>query len=303
VVLRRIRRRGEVRAREVLELRLLRRRGRAIPDGDPSVSVAARAEAALGGRELAAWVDGPPAEPPVPVAHSWPALRRLAGLIPRRRVVVAVSGVDGSGKSSLVRSLASSLSNASVPVSVVWTRPGMGGGLATIGRWAKRALRQDQAPGMERMARGDAPDAMASRRGVIGWAWAWLVVVSHAAATRRRHAAAGGVVLYDRHLLDARATLDFFYGGAATGAHHAALSFLMPKADLTVYLDVPPSVAVARKPGDAFGDRAVRGQLVAYEGELAAARDRRWVVVMDGARPSADIAFEVLRSLTGAGDD
>jgi thymidylate kinase len=155
---------------------------------------------------------------------------------------------------------------------------------------------------MERMARGDARDAMASRRGVVGWAWVWLVVAFHAAATRRRHAAAAGVVLYDRHLLDAHATLDFFYGGAATGAHHAALSALMPKADLTVYLDVPPSVAVGRKPADAFGERAVRGQLVAYEREVAAARDRRTVVVMDGTRPTAEVAFEVLRRLTGADD-
>ena len=61
-------RRGEVRAREVLELRALSRDGREIPPEHPVVTAAAAAEASLGGAALARWRAGSPAAPPVPEA-------------------------------------------------------------------------------------------------------------------------------------------------------------------------------------------------------------------------------------------
>jgi thymidylate kinase len=63
--------------------------------------------------------------------------------------------------------------------------------------------------------------------------------------------------MYDRHLLDAQATLDFVYEGVDLGAHRTVVRRGLPKPSLSVYLDVPAEAAVARKPGDMFGEYAL----------------------------------------------
>jgi thymidylate kinase len=99
------------------------------------------------------------------------------------------------------------------------------------------------------------------------------------------------VVVYDRHLLDAIVTLDFVYGHSGVRAQSALVRALLPKADLTFYLDVPADVAVARKPGDSYGAFAVREQLARYEEWLVEVPD---IVILDGSRPPEDLATEVL---------
>ena len=159
------RERSEVRLREVLELRELSRDGRPFPSGGPVLRAAAEIESGLGGRLLAPWASGRTLTPPLP----------LRG---RQRLVVAISGVDGSGKSTLRAGLADSLGRAGVPVSTVWVRPGMGlGWLASLAARGKRLLRQDAAPGVRAMADPEAARP-ASRRGALGSAWAFLVTVA-----------------------------------------------------------------------------------------------------------------------------
>jgi thymidylate kinase len=102
----------------------------------------------------------------------------------------------------------------------------------------------------------------------VGWVWALLVVASFLAGVWRQHRAARGVVLHDRHLVDALATLDFAYEGVDLRLQRLLVRALLPRADLRLYLDVPAEVSVARKPDDLRGEHAVRRQLVAYEREL-----------------------------------
>jgi thymidylate kinase len=282
-VLDRCRERGEVRLREVLELRELQRRGRPFPVVDPLLSAAAEVESGLGGRQLAPWASGRTATPPV----------RLPGR--RRTRVVAVSGVDGSGKSTLRAALVDNLGRSGVAVSTVWIRPGMGlGRLLALAAWGKRLLRQDVGPGLRAMAAPGAPRP-ASRRGAIGWAWALLVTGSFIVSVWRQHLAGRGVVVYDRHLVDALATLDFAYEGVDLRLQRRLVRALMPRADVRLYLDVPAEVAVARKPDDVLGDHAVRRQLSAYA---------RWldelppVVRLDATRPTVDLVDEALRVIT-----
>lgn len=290
----RCRRKGMVRLRELLELRALHREGLDVRPAGRALSLAARAEAGLGGSELSRWADGPPIELPadLPGARLRRVWRLRASLRPR--VVVAISGVDGAGKSTLSRGLERDLRRASLPVSVVWTRPGMGIGLGLIEGLAglvKRALGQGSAPGVRRVAAGE---TLPWRRGPVGWAWAMLITLSFLADVRWQHLRGTGILLYDRHVLDAVVTLDFVYGGVDLRLHRSLIRRLLPRAALSIYLDVPPAVAVARKPGDSFGEYAVIRQIAGYAGSSGQVPDLRR---LDATRPAGELAAEVFRLL------
>jgi thymidylate kinase len=298
-VVARCRSRGEVRLREVLELRALLRDGHSLPARDPVVALAARIEAGLGGAELAAWADGPPLAPPAPLTS-----KRLrapvakARRIASRRITVAISGVDGAGKSTLARSLEEALSRAGVPVTVIWSRPGMRlGPLDRVASLAKRVLRQDPQPGIRAVAAGERTDTLRSRRGWIGWAWSLLVTVSFLVDARTRHHGGRGVMLYDRHLLDALATLQFAYPGVDTRLQRFLIRRGLPHAAVTFYLDTPAEVALARKPGDAFGAHAVSTQLRSYDRLLDRASGVR---ILKGTDRPEDLAHVALRHLIDA---
>lgn len=299
----RCRRRGEVRAREVLEARALLRDGHILPADEPEIRLMARVEAGLGGKALAAWRDGPPLEAPASLP-GFALRRRLARVRAalRPRVVVAVSGVDGSGKSTLIRSVSRNLERADVPVGCVWARPGVGvGWLERPVRLLKKLLGHDDSWGSAKIAAGVPAGELTSRRGVTGWTWAMLVILSFLADVRWQHIKGRGVLLYDRHLLDALVHLDFVYGGADLRLHRALVRRLMPKPALAVYLDVPAEVAVSRKPTEPWdiyvGEYVVRRQIEGYEARLDEVEDLHR---MDGNAPAEELAVAVTRMLAKA---
>ncbi|MDP8899840.1 MAG: hypothetical protein M3N33_01570 [Actinomycetota bacterium] len=300
-VLARCVRRREVRLREVLELRHLLRAGHALPVGHPALAVAADVEAGLGGEALARWSTGTKRPAPAPLAGGG-VRRRLspARQLLRPRFVVAVSAVDGAGKSTVCRLVAASLERAGVPATVVWTRPGMRmEWLERPVRIVKRWLGQGARPAVEAIAAGQDVADVASRRGVLGWAWSFVVTSSFVVEVVCRQLCGRGVILYDRHLPDALVTLDFVYGSVPLTAQRWLVRRALPRPTLHFYLDVPPDVAVARKPGDVFGYHAVTSQLDGY---------RRWleeespgVEVLDGSLPPDQVAWQVLWALTMTG--
>lgn len=295
----RARRRGEVRLREVLELRVLQRQGQVLPAGDPVVEAATALERALGGDELPGRADPAP-DPVRPVAVQRPlvtGLRERIGAARRPRLVVALSGVDGAGKSTLVAGLSQDLQRAGVPHDVVWARPGMRLKLLDrVARVAKRLLGQRPEPGVRTVAAGEA-EALPSRRGVVGAVWALAVTVAFLVDVWRRHLRSHGVVLYDRHHLDALTSLEFAYEGADLRLPRLLIRHGMPHARLGFHLDVPLEVAVARKPGDVIGEHAVRRQLQVYEHLLPQAR----IEVLDATRPAVVIRRHAFARLARAG--
>ncbi|MEX2554363.1 MAG: hypothetical protein WEB06_01880 [Actinomycetota bacterium] len=298
-IVERCRRRREVRLREVLELRELVRRGMQLP-ADPVIAAAADAEASLGGDLLAERHTGNARRPPVRLAGS--TARRTARRLLRRRpptIGIALSGVDGSGKSTLARLLLRDLGRLGIPASTVWTRPGMRiAWLEPIARSAKRVLREDAEPGVLRVA-AEPDSTLRSRRGLLGWTWAALVTSSFVRDVRRRVRAAEGVVVYDRHLLDALVTLSFAYRGVDLRRHRRFVRRRMPPAAACFYLDAAAELAVARKPGDAIGPAAVQRQLEGYAAELAAMPD---VAVLDASLPEEELARRLLAAVLGAGE-
>ncbi|MBV9453860.1 MAG: hypothetical protein JOZ19_07055 [Rubrobacter sp.] len=301
-LLNRCRRRGEVRVREVLEARALLRSGYTLPVDDPVIHVAARIEAGLGGQALAPWRDGPDIGE-APGSLSSPVRRRFReGLAILRsalrpRLVVAVSGVDGSGKSTLSRLVTRNLDRAGVPVGYVWARPGMRlGWVNGLAQAAKRLVGQDPSPGFELVAKGTPAGGLASRRGILGWIWAMLVTLSFLVDVHRQHLMSRGIVLYDRHLLDTLVTLDFVYEGVDLRLHYAVVRLGLPKPLLSVYLSVPAEVATARKPEDIFGVYAIiRRQLESYEARLGEIKDLH---LLNGCRPANELAAVVTRWLS-----
>jgi thymidylate kinase len=213
-----------------------------------------------------------------------------------RPVLVAVSGVDGAGKSTLVTGIEERLRANGVAAEIVWYRPGMGMG------WVDRPLRlarrvvtrllgrgggTSSGPTMRTIAQSDSVPA--SRRGVVGWVWCMLVTLTFVVGVRtqvarlRRHA---DVVLFDRHLADALATLDVFYRGVALGVPRWVVRRLLPRAAATVYLDLPTEVAVARKPGDTIEHQAVAAQLAAYPRYV---RDLPRALTIDATLPRDEV--------------
>lgn len=299
----RARRRREVRLREVLELRVLRRQGSPLDRaGDDVLAAASKLERSLGGSDLAAFdIGGAATSATTPVPLDVPLstqARRVASRSRRavrvRRVVVGLSGVDGSGKSALATEVTRQLTCAGVPSSVVWARPGMRlGALRAVARLGRRVLRQGSEPGVRAVAAGMS-GTLPSRRGLVGWAWALLVAVSFSVDVRKRHGRSRGVVVYDRHLVDALVTLDFVYAGVDLRLARWICRRALPHADVSFYVEVPSEVAVSRKPGDSFGQHAVSEQLDGYA---------RWVgvvpgiAVLDGLQPVDALAAIVLDRL------
>jgi hypothetical protein len=169
--------------------------------------------------------------------------------------------------------------------------------LTALAAWGKRLLRQDARPGLRAMADPSAARP-ASRQGAVGWTWALLVTLSFLAGVWRQHRAASGVVVYDRHLVDALATLDFAYEGVDLRVQRRLVRALLPRADVRLHLDLTAEVSMARKPDDLLGEHALRRQLEEYDRWLAeippSAR-------LDATLPAGDLLIEALRTCTSTG--
>jgi thymidylate kinase len=170
--------------------------------------------------------------------------------------------------------------------------------LQSLGELAKRLLRQDAAPGVQRVGGGERAVALASRRGLLGWTWSLLVVLAFIREIRREHRRARGILVYDRHLLDALVTLDVLYEGVRLDLHRTLVRRLVPRADLTLLLNVPPAAAFARKPADMFTESVLERQAGRYAALRSQAPHLR---ELDGTRPAHELAAEAFRMVAGIG--
>ena len=250
----RVRRVGEVDARSVLEFRELDESSD-LSEVDPQILTrVADAEWRLGGGRLAEWrsIDSQPAS--VRSRLRWPRISR-----PSARI--AVCGIDGSGKSTLTSGLMDCFMRCGLPATVIWTRPGMG--LKHLDRFA-RLVRHDDQTGLRRLAEGGDATTISSRRGVIGWVWLMLVTVAFLADARSKTRKAEGVVVFDRHLIDALGTVDVLYRGVNSALQKWLIRLLLPRVRFSIWLDVEPELAAARKPDDLIGRDLLEAQFDAY---------------------------------------
>jgi thymidylate kinase len=249
-------------------------------------------------------------------APSWGVVQELEQLssdalvprraAPRRPRVVALSGIDGSGKSTQARALRDTLEMLGYDAVVSWTPMSQNAWLGAVAAPVKRvlrALRGGAAPvgqpgtGLHR----DEGTELRQKNALVFFGWTLLVALANGLFHLRqstRHAAAGRVVVFDRYVLDTAAQWGFRYGdGRGFRVQKLVVRLLSPRPVAAFFLDIPADVSLARKPDDRWTDDELRTQERLYRLEAM----RHAVTRLDGLRPEnelcATIAEHVWRAL------
>ena len=218
--------------------------------------------------------------------------------------VVALSGLDGSGKSTQSKALASTLEALGYDVHVHWAPILQNRSIAALSSLARvllRLVRRGGGGGIEEGASlvAQVETSSAKQRAIRG-AWTTVVALANGTAHRRpalEHRGSGTVVIYDRFVLDSIVRIRFLYGRDERFATpRRLLRLLSPRPVAAFWLDVPGDRAYARKPEHWSADD-LNEQRALYAEE----HERVGVTRLDGERPpdelAAEIAGEVWRRL------
>ena len=225
---------------------------------------------------------------------------RIAQLRPP--TIVALSGLDGSGKSTQVQQLDAALRALGIESRIVWKPMGHSPTMRFVRRSAKRLLGAKPAAAPTTIEAAPArrwdpnpkTKALRERSSVATQLWAAFVGLSAAGYYRReqlRHR--GEVLVFDRHLLDTRGQLRFFYGARSRLRLALGLVELVcPRADRAYLLDVPAEVAHERKPLQ-YDIAELSRQAELYRQEAA----RLGAFCLDATLPSDVLAETIIADL------
>lgn len=249
---------------------------------------------------------------------------------PRRGALVALSGIDGAGKSFQAQALGAALRDLGHETVVVWLPLGQNRSLDRIARPVKRLLarrvvappggaadgpgasgaragalvREPAADGARAGALVREPGAGGARAGALvrerspavnsGWA---VVVALANALTHLRHSAphllAGRVVVFDRYVLDSVVRLHFSYGrDRPFTLQRRLIRLLSPRPLCAFFLDISAETSLARKE-DRWRAEELRAHVELYRRELPRSGVRR----LDGERPAAELAAEIAEAV------
>jgi thymidylate kinase len=236
---------------------------------------------------------------PIPVSQRLRARGRRSALrFPHRGLLVALSGIDGAGKSSQARWLADSLAALGVDVEVVWNNL-LGNRALKILSAPPRALLRLAGRSGERMAQWDDPPPHADdvsdsgvRPGAVRRAWSIIVTVANALEQQIpaiRCVARGRVVVFDRSPLDLAVRMQVLYR-VNIEAQRRLVGLTAPRPDVAFLLDIPAEVSLTRK-HDVWSAIQLEEQASLYR-ELAPGFGVRRI---DGQRPPDEIAAEIAR--------
>lgn len=227
--------------------------------------------------------------------------------IPRRRrgFVVALSGLDGAGKSSQATALAASLEQLGRPATVAWTRVGWDNELdrfaVALRRWldAPAQLARIRAPHTGSATASSAPagqsptSRLRRRSALLTEVWIVVVALFNVRAQRRvvaPHVRQGKTVICDRYTLDSVVGLRAQYGEhLKLRVARTLLRLLSPTPRAAFLLDVPAATAFARKGEHTI--EALTRQTALYHEETATLRATR----LDGERPLPELCAEIAR--------
>jgi thymidylate kinase len=230
-------------------------------------------------------------------------LRDTAGALARRLrrpggAVVALSGLDGSGKSTQARALADALHRLGYEPVIQWAPLAGDPWLDALARPVKRVLGvvPELRPPPDDVAgpRGIVPNPgseLRRRSRVVAWAWVTLVALGNGGEHARRAAPrlAGRVVVFDRYELDSRVRLRLFYGDdRPLRLQRTIIRALSPRPAAAFLLAIDARVSQARK-DDKWSAEELERQARLYREERAALG----VAELDGTRPADELAAEI----------
>jgi thymidylate kinase len=181
--------------------------------------------------------------------------RGWASLVPRPRrgSVIALSGLDGSGKSTQAQHLRETLEQLGIDAVIEWNRITANPSLDVIAAPIKRLFGSSSSE-EGATASEHTPHSLRKNNAAVNYVWSGIVALANALAHRRaaaRHVRNGRVVICDRYVLDSIVHLRDLYGrDSRFRLHTAIIKGLSPKPAAAYWLDVPPEVALARKPDE-----------------------------------------------------
>jgi thymidylate kinase len=256
----------------------------ALPVALRAAARSAQGRAALG--ERLATAAGVSVRPPLP------RVARPPGDGAPRPRLIALSGMDGAGKSTAGLDLLEALEAAGQPAVVHWTR--LAGELGLLDRMARRVRRVLGRETSLADPEAPAPAAPAANGGGDGVIDAvWVLAVAGAAVRNARRAGRirrrGLTVLCDRWLADALVDLRVRYGRRPAAEWLLRRGF--PRADVAVLLEVDGATAARRKPGD-----QTEAVLHAMSERYAEVGDRLGLPRVDASAPPGEVATR-LRAL------
>jgi thymidylate kinase len=214
-----------------------------------------------------------------------------------RTGVVALSGLDGSGKSTQAHALAATLAKLGHDTSLEWTRLSFDAWLDVVAAPVKAALgwrrRGSSGPvGGSAEVAADAPQRLRARSPVVHQTWTAVVATANGSTQRRTTLAqlrAGRVVVRDRYVLDSVVQLHSVYGADRdVSAQARIIERMSPRPLAAYYLQLPADEAYRRKPEE-YTVADLTGHAELYEREA----DRLGVVRVDALRSRADVAAEL----------
>ena len=221
--------------------------------------------------------------------------------------VIAISGIDGSGKTSQAEALRAALEALGYEAVTAWTRITLNPSVEKVGTAAKRLLRPlvasragaagggtatvtaDEAGTSEEIGR-----LVRRRSPLLNHAWITYVALLNARSQRqatRRHLRRGRMVICDRYTLDSAVHLRYKYGSdTRLGFETGLIRLLSPTPAAAFLLDVDAGVALARK-ADEFGLTDLHRFAELYRREYGA----HGVVRLDGAQPAEALCTSIAR--------
>jgi thymidylate kinase len=225
------------------------------------------------------------------------AARSALGRLARRPAIVALSGLDGAGKSFQAQRLADELERLGIDAAVIW--PAAANVMFQANPALKRGLRRVLAA-LGRSSPSDHPgdpaqEPLPSQAAPVAHALALVVAIVQAWSFRRggRRIARGvDVVIYDRYALDSVVYVRHRWGqGRPLRLQSRLIQSLSRRPAVAFLLDVAPEVAYERKHDFPLDDLRARGVL--YR-ELHATLG---VTRLDGERPPEDLCAVIARAV------
>jgi thymidylate kinase len=218
----------------------------------------------------------------------------------RRGAVVALSGLDGAGKSSQSQALQQALAQLGYDVAVEWIPLADDRRVEAISAAVRKGLRVvRRLPPFRGAARtAESGGSLIAGRGSAGpvtEAWTALITLANASTVRklaRGHLRAGRVVVFDRYELDSIVRLRTIWGDREFRPHRRLLRRMLPRPTAAFLLDVPAETAFARKQ-DQWDLESLEAQAALYRSEAEALGVDR----LDGTLPRDELAASIARAV------